>query len=252
MEMSPFLISLAGVTVEIHPQFDEIRRYCAGYECEGTPELVVRTTAEDIAREREQSAREDALEGIPTRYFADSYLETLAVYRKIAEGLLQHRVLLFHGSCVAVDGQAYLFTAKSGTGKSTHVRLWRKKFGQRAVMVNDDKPLLRITDSGVIAYGTPWNGKHRLATNIAVPLKAICILERSPDNRICQVSARECYPLLLQQTYRPRSPMAMAETLQLFDDMLSRVAIYRLGCNMDPQAADVSYEGMNPVGAEQP
>ncbi len=249
MDQSPFLISLAGVIVQIYPQYDYLRKFCAGYECTGTPQVVVRTTAADIDRERERSAREDALEGLPVREYADDYLETLAVYRKIALALLEHQVLLFHGSCIAVDGQAYLFTAKSGTGKSTHVRLWRRKFGDRAVMVNDDKPLLRITDEGVIAYGTPWNGKHNLSTNMAAPLKAICILERSPENRICAEDVKKCYPLLLQQTYRPREPVALAETLHLFDRMLSRVAVYRLGCNMDPEAADVSYGGMNPVGA---
>ena len=77
-----------------------------------------------------------------------------------------------------MDGQAVLFTAKSGTGKSTHTKLWRDLFGERAVMVNDDKPLLRILKDGVLVCGTPWDGKHRLSTNCALPLKAICILER--------------------------------------------------------------------------
>ena len=98
--------------------------------------------------------------------------------------MISYDTILFHGSVIAVDGIGYLFTAKSGTGKSTHTRLWREYFGDRAAMVNDDKPLLKITDSSVIAYGTPYNGKHRLGTNISVPLKAICILTRAADNHI--------------------------------------------------------------------
>ncbi len=250
MDKSPFLISLAEVIIQIYPQYDYLREFCARYECTGTPQVVIRTTPEDIALEQQNADRENALEGLPAQQFSKEYLETLAVYRKIALALLEHRVILFHGSCIAVDGQAYLFTAKSGTGKSTHVRLWRKRFAERAVMVNDDKPLLRITEDGVIAYGTPWNGKHNLSNNIAVPLKAICILERSAENRICRQQPAKCYPLLLQQTYRPREAAAMEQTLQLFDRMLSRVAIYRLGCNMEPEAAEVSYKGMNPEGAD--
>lgn len=142
------------------------------------------TSQSDIEYEREKSALEDRKEGLPIRNFPDSYLETLAVYRKFAENLLAYDTVLFHGSVVAVDGIGYLFTAKSGTGKSTHTRLWREYFGERAVMVNDDKPLLQVTENGVIVYGTPWDGKHHLSNNISVPLKAICILTRAEENHI--------------------------------------------------------------------
>ncbi len=245
MILSPFIIRLADVNILLRPRFSYLQTYCRDYICTGEPELEIEATMEDIALERARSEKEDILEGIPVRHFKDEYLETLAVYRKIARELLKYNVMLFHGSCVAVDGVAYLFTAKSGTGKSTHVGLWRQMFGQRAVMVNDDKPLLRLTEQGVVAYGTPWDGKHRLSTNIGLPLKAVCILERSPDNHISPISVREAYPLLLQQTNRPKDPVALAQTLQLFDRIFAQVAVYRLGCNMDPEAAAVSYTGMN-------
>ena len=167
------------------------------------------------------------------------------MYRKIADCLLSCDTLLFHGSVIAVDGEGYLFTAKSGTGKSTHTRLWREYFGERAVMVNDDKPLLHITDSGVTAYGTPWDGKHRLSTNIAVPLKGICILTRNAKNHIEPVEPHAVYPLIVQQTNRSLSADGMKHTLSLIDRMLHVVPVYRLGCNMDIEAARVAYEGMN-------
>ena len=107
----------------------------------------------------------------------DDYLETLAVCRRIAERMPEHDTFLFYGSCIAVDGAGYVFTAKSGTGKSTHTRLWREMLGVRAVMVNDDKPLIRIADDGSVIYDPPWDCNHHLSHNIAVPLKAICILE---------------------------------------------------------------------------
>ena len=152
---------------------------------------------------------------------------------------------LFHGSVIAVDGEGYLFTAKSGTGKSTHTRLWREYFGERAVMVNDDKPLLHITDSGVTAYGTPWDGKHRLSTNTAVPLKGICILTRDTTNHIEQAESHAAYPLIVQQTNRSLTADGMKQTLSLIDNMLNVVPVYRLGCNMNIEAARVAYEGMN-------
>ena len=111
-------------------------------------------------------------------------------------------------------------------------------------MVNDDKPLLHITDSGVIAYGTPYNGKHRLGSNISVPLKAICILTRAADNHIEPITSEQAYTMLLQQVYRPADTLKMMQTLTLVDRLADSVKLYPLGCNMDISAAKVAYEGM--------
>ena len=271
--MESFTIRLAGQYFTICPVCDYIREYCKDYivadvkrgtatevggtAAESTPGNTVAcatespvyfsiaTTQSDIDLEREKSAREDTKEGLPLRQFSDAYLETLAVYRKIADRLLSCDTLLFHGSVIAVDGEGYLFTAKSGTGKSTHTRLWREYFGERAVMINDDKPLLHITDSGMTAYGTPWDGKHRLSTNTAVPLKGICILTRDTTNHIEPAEPHAAYPMIVQQTNRSLSADGMKQTLSLIDRMLNVMPVYRLGCNMDIEAAKVAYEEMN-------
>lgn len=242
--MTDFTIMLAGKRIGISAQFESTMRFCKEYITHGDPDFAVTVFPKDIVFEREKSAREDALEGIPTRHFSDEYLETLAVYRKIAEQMPDYDTILFHGSVVAVDGKGYLFTAKSGTGKSTHTRFWRQEFGDRAVMVNDDKPLLQIKDGKVWACGTPWDGKHRLSTNTAVPLKAICILERGEENYIESISAKQALPMLLQQSYRPQNPVGIAALLSLLDKVTTAVPFYRLHCNLDPSAARVAYEGM--------
>ena len=163
---------IAERNIVISSLHDEVHRLCIDYlSPDSVPDFAVETTQEDIEYEREKSIREDEIEHIPIRHFSDGYLETLAVYRKIAEKMPEYDTILVHGSCVAVDGKGYLFTAKSGTGKSTHTRLWRQELGERAVMVNDDKPLIRISENGPVIYGTPWDGKHRLSNNIGVPLK---------------------------------------------------------------------------------
>ena len=235
---------IADKVVEINSIYDEVHEYCAGYKTDETAEYSVITTQADIDFEREKSAREDEFEGRPIRHFSDGYLEELAVYRKIAEQMIDHDTILFHGSVVSVDGEGYLFTAKSGTGKSTHTRLWREYFGERAVMVNDDKPLLHITDSGVVAYGTPYNGKHRIGSNISVSLKAICILTRAADNHIEPITREQAYMMLLQQVYRPADSDKMMTTLSLIDRLADMVNLYQLGCNMNISAAKVAFEGM--------
>lgn len=242
--MFTFGICMADVSIEVKTIFDTTRKLCQNYLTTQPCQFQIETTQQDIDYEKERSAEEDRREGIPRRFFTDDYLETLAVYRKIANRLIDYNILLFHGSVVALDGQGYLFTAKSGTGKSTHTRLWMQQFGDRCMMVNDDKPLIRVTDSGVTVYGTPWNGKHRLDTNIAVPLKAVCILERDTMNHIKPVEKKRIYPMMVQQTYRIKDAKKMKRTFELLDVFMQQVSIYRLGCNMEQEAALVAYEGM--------
>ena len=244
---------IAETSIRITSLYDEVHLLCKDYRCgmdaaagicSNQLDMDLATTQQDIDEERVKSAREDEYEGIPVRDFPDAYLETLAVYRKIAEAMPFRDTLLIHGSAVSVDGAGYLFMAKSGTGKSTHTRLWRKLLGDCAVMVNDDKPLIRLTDSGTFVYGTPWDGKHRISNNISVPLRAVCILERAESNTIHQISVRDAYPMLLQQVYRPADAAAMAKTMFLVDRLADSVSLWRLGCNTDMEAAEVAYNSM--------
>ena len=239
--MVEFVIEIAGVKVKIQAIHEYLKEFCKDYLVDGDADIAVAISQADIDMERVYDQREKALEGIPVRTYSDDYMETLAAYRKIVNKLVSYNILLFHGSVVAMDGQAYLFTAKSGTGKSTHTRLWRKEFGDRVVTVNDDKPLLKMSSDGVLVCGTPWDGKHRLNTNCMVPLKAICILERGVDNQIQGVLPAEALPMLMQQSHRPAD---IGKYMELMDLLTANVRFYRLRCNMDPQAAHVAYEGM--------
>lgn len=242
--MTNFTMRVAGRVAAVSALFASTRDYCADYLCEAAPDYEIRITADDIAFEREKSEREDRLEGKPPRVFSDAYLEIIAVQRKLAECLFQADTLLFHGSVVAVDGSAYLFTAKSGTGKSTHTRLWREVFGARAVMINDDKPFLHVAADGVTAYGSPWNGKHRIGSNTAAPLRAICILQRGTENRIRRIPAKEAVSMLFQQSNRPMNRQRFPQYMTLLDKLAAQVVFYQLECNMEPQAAVVAYEAM--------
>ena len=249
--MTEFSIKAAGRVAAVRAIYPSTRDYCRDYLCDAAPDFSIEITSADIAFEREKSEREDRAEGIPVRKFTDAYLETVAVQRKISECLFAYDTLLFHGSVVAVDGAAYLFTAKSGTGKSTHTRLWREVFGDRAVMVNDDKPFLRLTENAPLACGSPWNGKHGLGTNLCVPLKAVCILERGDENRIQKITAKQALPMLVQQSNRPMDRKWMPKYLELLDRLAGGVEFYRLACNMDPRAALVSYRAMSGNGKEE-
>lgn len=163
------------------------------------------------------------------------YFESLAVYRKLAEAMLNYDTFLMHGVVISAAGSGIMFTAPSGTGKTTHAKLWLGEYAD-AHVVNGDKPLIHIGEEA-IAYGTPWCGKENMGCNESIPLKAICIIERSEQNEVIRVRIPEIWPVLLHQVYMPQEPEKIQQTLQLFSRLCKQVKIYRVRCNMDSEAA---------------
>ncbi len=230
--------------VRVISLYPAVHAYCAGYRAEGEPDFSVRTTGALLEAERSMALAADRRLHRPEGRYSDEQLEILAVYRLIAERMPLEGALLFHGSALMMDGRGYCFAAPSGTGKSTHARLWRERFGARVTMINDDKPLLAVSPEGVTVYGTPYCGKHRLGSNTAAPLQAVALLSRGKENAVRPLSRREACAGLLQQVYRPQSAEAMRETLRLFDILCSRVPLFALSCNMEPSAAETAYNAM--------
>ncbi len=228
------LISLAGLTVEVSPKYPELAELCRDYQAPPRvkPNFSVSVTDEEIAAE-----------GAGGSYPA-GYLETLAIYRKLCERALDFGRVLMHGSAFAFDGQGVLFTAPSGTGKSTHAAFWREVYGDRVQPVNDDKPLLTVTRRKVFVSGTPWDGKHHLSANITVPLRAIVLLGRGETDQITRLTATAAYPLLLGQTYRPSDPDRLAATLALMDRAIPHLSFYRMSATLSPDAARVACRGI--------
>lgn len=230
------LIQLADLIIDVKHKKDFVAQMCKDYiYTEDKPiDFTVESTRESMQQEVEKQP------GFPL-----DYLESLCIYRQICDKILDYDALLLHAAAIAVDGEAYLFTAVSGTGKTTHINLWLKKFGDRAVVVNGDKPILRKLDGRFCVCGTPWSGKENLNTNINVPIRGICVLERSATNQIERITPQEGLHTMLTQTVRPHDVSRMDLMLHTLESLLETVPMYRLGCNMDPEAADVSYAGMH-------
>ena len=241
--MVEFVLNISDKNIKVLAIYESTLEFCKGYlsRSDANADFTVMMTSEDIQREREIQLAEGEYE---TDDLSSAYLEPLALYRKVLALILPHSYIMFHGSAIAVDGECFIFAALSGTGKSTHTRLWREYFGDRAIMVNDDKPVISVTEKGIFVHGTPWNGKHNLGTNITLPLRAICILERAEENHIVSITKRDAFPMLYQQTYKPRDPASLYKTINLIERLADGVKLFRLGCNMDISAAKVSYEGM--------
>ena len=242
-----FRVELAGIPIGIQCRYEVNKRFLKDYLTEKEPLFCVAPTDEDIQRSKDDYEQLDREEGREAIIRSDIFFENAALNRLIAERIIEYDVLLMHGSVLCMDGEAYMFTAPSGTGKSTHARLWRETFGDRVFMINDDKPMLKIRGDGVSAYGTPWNGKHNLSRNTSAPLRAIALLKRAEENRIEPMPKTEAFAVLISQALSVRDPAKMTQILKLETQLLDHVKFYTLYCNMEPDAVRVAYEGMKPV-----
>lgn len=177
-------------------------------------------------------------------YLSDESCEYLSTGGSFYRQLLRFDGMLLHSSAVMMDGKAYLFTAPCGTGKSTHTQLWLRVFGDRAKILNDDKPALRLENGVWYAYGTPWSGKSDQNVNARVPLAGICVLGRGQKNVIRPHGGAAAARDILEQTARSADPKFMIMLLELLDKLVTAVPVWKLECNMDPQAAVVSHSAM--------
>ncbi|MBQ6997633.1 MAG: hypothetical protein IJN60_04585 [Oscillospiraceae bacterium] len=225
----------AGICVEIHHIYPYFANQAQKYLSEKAAEFSVTVTQADI--DREKAAGEVATAD-------DGYVESLVIYRMLCEKLLERNVLLFHSAAISMEGKAYLFTAPSGTGKSTHIRLWRKRFGKAVGIINGDKPLISVSPQEIRAWGTPWDGKEHWSANTSAPIAAICQLGRGEENEIHPLSPEDALPILFAQTYRPATEEGMRKTVQLLAEIARRVPVWQLKCNMSTQAAEVSCAAM--------
>lgn len=163
------------------------------------------------------------------------------------KNLLDFDGLMVHASAVVVDGRAYLFAAASGTGKSTHTNLWLERFGDRAYILNDDKPAIRKTENKWLAYGTPWSGKHDISVNAGVPLAGIAVLERGSVNKIKPLDGIKAVASILKQVNRPREEEYRKKLLAVLDRLIKEVPIWELSCTVSLEAVDVSFGAMSEI-----
>ncbi len=198
------------------------------------PDFVISVTQEELISEFEKSEIK-ILEVV----------ENSSILRKLANILIEkYNTILFHSSAITYNEEAYLFTAPSGTGKSTHTALLKKLLGDKVEYINDDKPFIRYIDGDFYVYGSPWNGKHRLSSNISAPLKAIIKVERSNVNGVKELDSVSALSCLLEQSYSYNDEICVNNLLDIINKMLNAVKFYKLSCNMDIEAGEVSLKNI--------
>lgn len=240
-----FTVELAGIPILMRSCSDIIKERMHEYITDKDPLTVVSPTDEDIESAQKDFDRLAFAQNLPAEKYSRVGLEYFVMHLQIADKLLPFDVLLLHGSAICMDGEVYIFIAPSGTGKSTHTRLWREQFGDRCYMINDDKPLIRFEGDNVRVYGSPWCGKHNLGRNTSAPLKAIIQLTRGAENHIERVSKDKAFYSIMRQGYFPKGNTEKSKALSLQKKLAEKIAFYNLACNMEPDAAWTSWKGMN-------
>lgn len=166
-------------------------------------------------------------------YFLGSYI--------ISNKIIFHSGFVLHASAVTYNGKGIVFTAASGTGKSTHASMWRRYFN--AGIINDDCPVIRIEKDNVFVHGTPWSGAKNRAMQACSPLSAIIILEQSDHNSIRELSSKEAIPLCMPRIFLPYyNPALMDTALQNIEKAIEATPKYLLKCRADREAAELVHQ----------
>ena len=229
-------IKLAGLVIELDNKYSFIEKQTADYRTNEKADFSVFASDEKIRAEKE-SVMEASL--------SDGYCESICLYREIAERLPYYDAFVFHGCVIAFDGGAYVFTAPSGVGKTTHAKNWLSRFGKRVHILNGDKPIIRLIDGKLCACGTPWKGKEDYGANEILPLKAIVFLERGENNVAFPAEKADVITKFMKQIYLPRTDQAsLLKTLRLADGVLSDTALMHLYCNKDEESAEIALDAL--------
>ena len=152
--------------------------------------------------------------------------------------LLKYNVLFFHGVLIEYQGWGIIISAPSGTGKTTHARLWRDE--KHALILNGDRAVCRKIEGKWTGFGLPWSGTSGEQINRSVPIKAVVVLERKEVNRAFPISGEEALAGVLSNLQCPAwDAQLTGKAMDLLDDFLRHVPVIRLQCRPDKEAVEV-------------
>ena len=239
--MKSFKIKIADKVFELFVNFGRTCRICHDFLVDDAPDVYIHCSYEEYDLEKALYEVEYNKEAP-----GDIQLELFSLLHQVADELVNYDTILVHGAAISYKGEAYVFSAPSGTGKTTHIYKWLNKL-PNAFVVNGDKPFVKFTDidSKPIVYGSPWAGKENLYTNTMVPLKAIICMERADCNNIYEIGFEEAFLFILQQTHRPNDEEKMRKTLHLLQRLNGKAKFYLFQCNnFKDDCFDVAYNAL--------
>lgn len=245
--MHELSVRLADFDILIRARHAYVVAQCKDYLCptpltEETADLTVEASEEELAEEK----------GKNPPYMQEGYMESICIYRAICRKLPLKGAMLLHGAVISDGTYGYAFTANSGVGKTTHIKLWQKAFGDGITVINGDKPIVRKLDGKWYAYGTPWCGKEGWNVNTRIPLAGICFLRRGETNTVQPFPVKTAVVDIMPQLLIPDEADALMATLDLLDGLLTEIPLFELHCTISEEAARIAREAMTPAPPKAP
>ena len=227
------IYEIAGLRVQIKNKYDFTAKFCSEYLSEdqsSAVDVIAEVTEEEFLAEKAQSQE-----------FSDGYIENICLYRSLCSQIPVKNRMLLHCAVLEYNGKGYAFLGRSGTGKSTHTRLW-KRYLSTPKMINGDKPILEYRENAFWAHGTPWKGKEAWGMKASAPLCGLCFLEQAKENSIRKLSPSEVSALLFKQILLPENEENVVATLDLADKLIKTTPAYLLKCDISQEAVQLSFE----------
>ena len=233
-----FKCELADLKIELEYIYPRTQKKLLPYSAEfEKTDIAIKITQEDIEFERDYVENEELRQ-------LDRFLELTAVFRHLAEQLVNFDGAVLHSCAFLANDKGIAFGAHSGTGKTTHMMLWQNMLGDKFKIINGDKPFVRFIDDKLYVYGSIWAGKERLYNDIKAPLTDICKIVRSETNVTEKMPKEEGIKFLMQQLYMPADPVKRIKTIELIYRIAEKVNFWQINCNMEPEAAEVAYNAI--------
>ncbi len=235
--MNEIIVKMADLKIKIKSNYHYMEEFCKDYIIDHNEyDFEVMVDDEAIMKMKQELA------------FSDEYSESLAIYESIANKLIDYHGFVMHGACIKYQDIGLMFCAPSGTGKSTHIKLWKQYFKDEVDIINGDKPIVRIFDDSIKIYGTPYCGKEGWHKNQSAKLNAICIIKQSKENKIRKLNAKEALIPLFSQIYISKEDeMSALKSMELFDTLLHRIPVYELSCDISFDAVLTCFKGLMEV-----
>lgn len=229
------IYDIANLRVQINNQYEYTAKFCREYLSadQNLPaDITASVTKEEFAQEKAQSVG-----------FSDGYIENICLYRSLCLQLPRFQRMLLHASVLEFDGNGYAFLGRSGTGKSTHTRLWMENL-KNCRIVNGDKPILEETENGFIVHGTPWRGKENWGGKYSALLKGLCFIEQAKENEIVRLTPSETSLRLFGQVLMPTVEKETIATLDMIDRLIAKIPAYLLKCDISKKAVETSFTAL--------
>jgi len=230
-------VKIAGIHLLIETTTWYVHELCKKYLCKfDKPDIEIKVNNEMVLFENKGN--------MPSSQTEFAICESAAVLRYFNNKLIEFNAFVFHGASFRVNDKGIIFCAQSGTGKTTHLKLWQELCTNHLEIINGDKPIIRFIAGQAYIFGSPWNGKEHFHSNTKSPLTDICFIERSPTNEVVKLDGPEIAQRLSSQMAQSQNPAVIFKNMEFIENLKKQCNFYIIRCNMEIEAAQVAYKAI--------